>query len=70
MLGQKLKVSVDYGKCHPDRCDGGVCNAVLRCTHKLWKQEEAYDVPYPIMGFCQECGICVEACPLKAIRML
>ncbi len=70
MLEPKLKVAVDYGKCQPERCDKGVCNAVVQCPNKLWKQEEAYDLPYPIPGFCEECGTCVESCPLKAIRML
>ncbi len=70
MLEPKLKVAVDYGKCQPERCDKGVCNAVVQCPNKLWKQEEAYDLSYPIPGFCEECGTCVESCLLKAIRML
>jgi len=70
MLQPKLKVAVDYEKCHPERCDKGVCAAVLECPAKRWKQEEAYDLPYPIYGFCQECGTCVESCPLEAISML
>jgi len=70
MLDLKLKVAVDYGKCHPERCDKGVCAALLECPLKLWKQEEPYDLPYPVPGFCQDCGKCVEACPLKAIGLL
>ena len=30
---------VDYKKCHPEKCDSGVCAAVLACSHKLLKQE-------------------------------
>jgi ferredoxin len=70
MLDAKLKVAVDYGKCHPERCDKGFCAAVLECPARLWSQEDRYDLPYPVPGFCQDCGKCVEACPLKAIRML
>ena len=70
MLQPKLKVAVDYTKCNPKKCVKGVCAAVLECPVKLWKQEEPYDLPYPIPGFCQECGTCVDSCPPKAIRML
>ncbi len=70
MIEPKLKVAVDYGKCHPERCDEGVCIAVLECPTKLWKQEGPYDLPYPIPGFCQDCGICVDCCPMDAISML
>ena len=70
MLQPKLKVTVDYEKCHPEKCNRGECNAVIECPVKLWKQEEPYDVPYPTAGFCQECSKCVESCPLEAIRML
>ncbi|MHC1578158.1 MAG: 4Fe-4S binding protein [Dehalococcoidia bacterium] len=70
MLEPKLKVALDYEKCHPDKCDHGVCAAVIECPTKLWRQEEQYDYPYPLPGFCEDCGICVGACPMKAIRML
>jgi translation initiation factor RLI1 len=70
MLEPKSKVAVEYGKCHPKKCGKGVCAAVLECPINLWKQEEPYDLPYVIPGFCQDCGICVESCPLKAIKML
>jgi len=70
MLDQKLKVGVDYGKCHPERCDKGICAAVFECPAKLLRQERPYDSPYPIPGFCQSCGICAESCPMEAIWML
>jgi ferredoxin len=70
MLESKLKVAVDYEKCHLDRCDKGGCAAVLECPAKLWREEEPYVLPYPIPGFCQECGTCVDSCPVKAIKML
>jgi ferredoxin len=72
MLQPKQKVTIDYGKCLPEKCgcDKGVCPAIAECPVKLWRQEEPYDPPYPAAGFCQECGKCVEVCPLEAIRML
>jgi len=61
---------VDYNKCHPDKCDGGICLAALACTHKLLKQEAPYDIPMPDPSLCQGCGDCARACPLKAIKIL
>jgi hypothetical protein len=48
MLPPKMKVTLDYEKCHPEKCDRGMCLAVLGCPVRLWKQEEPYDLPYPI----------------------
>ena len=70
MLQPKLKVTVDYEKCHPKECGTGTCAAVVDCPFSLWKQEAQYDFPYIVPGFCQDCEICVEACPLNALRML
>ncbi|MFC1924098.1 hypothetical protein ACFLXA_01855 [Chloroflexota bacterium] len=72
MLQPKLKVTVDYEKCRPDKCGchNGVCSAIPECPLNLWKQEEPYDLPYPITGFCKECSKCVEICPLEAIRIV
>jgi len=72
MLQPKLKVTIDYDKCQPEKCgcDNGICPAVKECPIKLWKQEEPYDLPYPFTGFCKECSKCAEVCPLKAITML
>jgi len=53
VLQPKLKVAVDYEKCHPERCDKGECIAVLKCPAKLWKQEEPYDLPYRQSGRCK-----------------
>jgi len=70
MLEPKLKVALDYQKCHAEKCGEGTCAALLECPLNLWRQEGSYDLPYVIPGFCQDCGIYVEACPLNAIRML
>lgn len=65
----KVKITIDYKKCDPKRCNNGICSALLACPIKLIKQIEPYDYPYPLDGFCQECGKCVESCLLEAIKM-
>jgi len=61
---------VNYNECHPEKCDSGVCAAVLACSHKLLKQEAAYETPMPDPSLCQGCGDCVRACPLKVISIV
>jgi len=58
---------VDYNKCHPDECEGGLCLAVAACERKLLKQEAAYEPPVPDPYLCKGCGDCVRACPLCVI---
>jgi NAD-dependent dihydropyrimidine dehydrogenase PreA subunit len=61
---------VGYGKCQPEKCDEGICLAVLACPNKVLKQEAPYEVPVPNPAMCVGCGTCVQTCPLKAIRMM
>ena len=61
---------VNYNKCHPEKCDGGVCAAALACSRKLMRQESPYDIPMTDPSICQGCGDCVRACPLKAIEIV
>ncbi len=55
---------VDYGKCRPERCDSGICAAVLACSPKLLKQEAPYEIPMTDPFLCRGGGDCVRACLL------
>ncbi len=60
---------VDFNKCRPDECEGGICKAVVACRYKLLKQEKNCEIPLPDPTICRGCGDCVRACPLKAIEI-
>jgi translation initiation factor RLI1 len=66
---KKMSV-VDYKKCQPEQCDKGICLAVLACPNEVLKQEAPYEMPDPNPSMCVGCGLCAQACPLKAIRMV
>jgi translation initiation factor RLI1 len=66
----KPMAMVDYGACRPEKCDKGICLAALACPNKVLKQEAPYELPDPNPDMCVGCGICAQACPLKAIRMM
>jgi hypothetical protein len=36
---------VNYEKCHPEKCDSGVCAAALACSHGLLRQEAPFEIP-------------------------
>jgi len=67
----KKVAAVDYTKCNPEKCDGGICSAARECEHGSLRQEGAYEVPeiHP-SKWCHGCAKCVQACPSKAIKML
>ena len=68
----KKVVAVDYTKCRPDRCsDNGRCPAALVCEHGSLTQQNPYEEPEITPSkWCHGCAKCVQACPLKAIRMV
>jgi len=65
----KPHAMIDAEKCHPEKCDSGICVAALACPTKTMQQEAPYETPFPV-GLCKGCGICVLECPFKAIKMI
>ena len=61
---------VDYGRCKPDRCEGGVCLAAQACPNKVMRQEAPYEMPDVHPTMCVGCGMCMQACPLGAVRVM
>ena len=65
----KAVAVIDYQKCMPEKCEMGICKASLQCERKVLKQEAPYEMPDPPL-MCVGCGVCVDACPTGAIRMM
>lgn len=68
-MPKKMAV-LDYGKCHPEECEDGICLAGLACPYKVLRQATPYEMPDPNPALCIGCGTCAQACPCKAIRMM
>ena len=63
--------TIDFQKCQPGECDGGICSAMLECPNKVLRQESPYDFPFSHPShFCRGCAKCVQACLLEAIRII
>ncbi len=61
---------LDFSKCRPEDCAGGVCAAAKVCSSRRLKQEQPYTAPLPEPSACRACGECVRACPRKAIKIV
>ena len=61
---------VDYSRCQPEKCKDGICLAALACENKVMTQEAPYEMPDVNPAMCVGCGLCMQACPLKAVRVV
>ncbi len=66
----KKRSMIDYGKCEPDHCEGGICLAAEACENKVMTQEAPGEMPDINPAMCIGCGLCEAACPLKAVRVM
>ena len=66
----KPKAVIDYSKCHPEKCDTGVCAAVSECPYGILIQDAPWEIPYTLQDFCVGCDKCSIACPFKTIKIL
>ena len=60
---------IDFNKCLPGECEGGICKAAQACERKLLKQEAAYEIPMTDPFLCRGCADCARACPMNAIEI-
>lgn len=68
-MPQKLAL-VDYNRCRPVDCEGGICPAAKACERRLLVQEASFEPPMPDPSLCRGCGDCVRACPVNAITVV
>jgi translation initiation factor RLI1 len=66
----KRAVIIEYQICQPAQCGGGICRAALACPRRLVKQESPYEMPDFNAAMCVGCGVCAQACPVKAVRVI
>jgi translation initiation factor RLI1 len=61
---------LDYNKCRPDLCEGGVCTAMLACPLHVLKQEAPHEIPMTDPFACKGCAACTLACPVRALSIV
>jgi translation initiation factor RLI1 len=61
---------VTFDKCHPEKCESGVCIAAQACQRKILKQEAPNEIPMTSPMVCRGCGDCSRACPFQAIQIV
>ncbi len=68
----KKNVVIDLKLCDPKKCNpkSGICLAINACKHNIIEQEEPFDSPIVFFeSMCIGCSDCINACPLKAIKI-
>jgi translation initiation factor RLI1 len=65
----KPRALLDYRKCHPEKCEKGICLAASACLNGVLSQKALHEMPDLSPAMCVGCGICAQACPFKAVRM-
>jgi Pyruvate/2-oxoacid:ferredoxin oxidoreductase delta subunit len=62
---------IDYQRHNAEKCDSAACVGSLECPNQVLRQEALYEFPFSHPShFCKGCGICVQVCPLEAIRIV
>ena len=66
----KRTIVVDYRACEPEKCEDGICKAALVCEKKILTQESPYEMPDTKPSMCLGCSLCLQACPMDALRLM
>jgi len=66
----KPTILLDYQRCDPDSCEGGICAAAVVCERKVLRQEAPGEMPAVYPTLCLACIACIAECPHDAIRQM